>query len=283
MLILFCFALSCNKTDDVNYPEVDLTFSPSGSYASEKKGVVFGARYQSTWIKKFELLNPNWHYSWGSTRPENYPSEVDYVPMIWGKNSASDEVIDELKELYESNTIKYVLGFNEPDLEDQANMTVNEAIELWPKLESIGAPLGSPVTASPSSSWLSNFMNAAKNQNLRVDFIALHIYDIANPETFLNKIDEIHSTYNLPIWITEFALRDFQANDNKPNKYSVEDVLSFMKEVLPGLESRSYVKRYSWFDTSTDNKNYEKLRTADLINENDELTAIGSYYSTYIP
>ncbi|MBH43753.1 MAG: hypothetical protein CMP25_03060 [Rickettsiales bacterium] len=283
LLIIFLIFVSCEKSDDTVYPDVVLNLNPSASIKSQKKGVVFGNRYANSWNSKFELLNPSWHYSWSFIKPDNYPAYIDFVPMIWGKNSASDENIDYLTDLYEKDIISYVLGFNEPDLPGQANMSVNEAINLWPKLESIGAPLGSPVPAYPSSQWLSNFMSIAKANDLRVDFIALHIYDIASVDNFLAKVDEIYSLYNKPIWITEFALRDSQADNNNSNKYSPEDILIFMQKLLPELEQRPYIQRYSWFDTSTDNPNYEKLRTADLINENNELTVLGSFYANFTP
>ena len=54
--------------------------------------------------------------------------------------------------------INYVLGFNEPELESQAIMTVDEAIALWPKLEEIGVPLGSPAPAGLNNGWLEEFM-----------------------------------------------------------------------------------------------------------------------------
>ena len=40
-----------------------------------------------------------------------------------------------------------LLGFNEPDLAEQANMTVEKALELWPRLEATGMRLGSPAVA----------------------------------------------------------------------------------------------------------------------------------------
>ena len=249
----------------------------------KKKGVIFSNKYSASWATKFNLLNPAWHYSWSHEMPLNYPENVEYVPMLWGKNSVNDEIINYLKNLYDTDRIKYVLTFNEPDLDGQSNMTVSEAIEIWKKIETIGAPIGSPVTSSPSSEWFSNFMNQAKQNNLKVDFITVHIYDISSVENFTKKIDEIFNIYTKPIWITEFALRDSNADANNTNKYTSEDVLIFMQDLLPELEKRSHVFRYAWFDVSSDNVNYEKLRTSDLITENNELTDVGTFYSNYVP
>lgn len=37
-----------------------------------------------------------------------------------------------------------MLGFNEPDLSEEANMTVEQALSLWPQFEPIGLPLVDP-------------------------------------------------------------------------------------------------------------------------------------------
>ena len=52
-------------------------------------------------------------------------------------------------ELAEKNG-SVLLGFNEPDQPDQANMTVQQALDLWPHLMATGMRLGSPSTAVES-------------------------------------------------------------------------------------------------------------------------------------
>src|SRR5262249_35947653 len=72
-----------------------------------------------------------------------------------------------------------LLGFNEPDHPQQANMTVQQALELWPHLTATGMRVGSPATAadpSLSGSWLEKFMDGAKARGYRVDFVCVHWY-----------------------------------------------------------------------------------------------------------
>ena len=66
--------------------------------------------------------------------------------------------------------------------------------------------------------------SAVAEVGARVDFVAVHMYDVADPSTFLEKLQEIHATYRRPIWITEFAKRDWSASTAGTNKYSVADV-----------------------------------------------------------
>ena len=48
-------------------------------------------------------------------------------------------------------------------------------------------------------------MQAAISENLRVDFVAIHVYHKNNPTKFIELINEVYQTYGKPIWITEFA------------------------------------------------------------------------------
>ena len=141
----------------------------------DKKGIGMSYR-QRTWSTRIGALKPFWSYSWNRDYREAIPDGVEFVPMFWGAANVTDSEIQRIKGLVDSGIVKNVLGFNEPDLTSQANMTVEEAIELWPKLEELGVPLGSPVPSSVNSVWLDQFMSEAESKNLRVDFICIHIY-----------------------------------------------------------------------------------------------------------
>ena len=187
---------------------------------------------EQTWSSRIARLKPFWHYSWNRQLRDEIPDSVEYVPMFWGSGSVNDEEINKVKELVNAGEVKNILGFNEPDLVSQANMTVDEAIALWPKLESIGVPLGSPVMASNQGAWLDEFMIKAQENNLRVDFICIHIYQSNNPALFLDIIDNVFQKYNKPIWITEMAVVDNQANTVEENKYTTAQVLGTMRTCL---------------------------------------------------
>ena len=84
-------------------------------------------------------------------------------------------------------------------------------------------------------------------------FIAVHAYQhyYNNKETalqYLHAIDEIYYKYRKPIWITEFAVADSGNKFSSSNSKHVAQVQEFMKIVLKGLNERSYVERYAWFD-----------------------------------
>ena len=248
-----------------------------------KKGVAFNLQYENSWQERFEKLKPHWHYSWHWEYRDNYPEGVEFVPMIWGRNNATQDKIDYLNNLASLGKIQNVLMFNEPDLVSQSNMSVDEVVSFWPLVEALNVPISSPVTSSPLNDWMRSFMQVAISHNLRVDFVAIHIYHKNNPTKFIELIEEVYQTYGKPIWITEFAVRDNNATINNPNIYSENYVITFMENVLNELHELDYVKRYSWFDPNANNEKYPMLQTADIIYENNQLTTLGEYYASHNP
>ena len=245
-----------------------------------KKGVAFNLDYEDSWQERFQKLKPHWHYSWNWELRENYPDEIEFVPMIWGRGNANQSKIDYLNNLANEGKIANVLLFNEPDLVGQSNMSVEEVVNLWPLIETLNVPISSPATSAPLNDWMRDFMQTASTQNLRVDFVAIHIYHKNDPIKFIELVEEVYLAYGKPIWITEFAVRDTNTTINNPNIYSECYVLTFMENVLNKLHELNYVKRYSWFDPNANNEKYPILQTADIIDENNQLTTLGEYYAS---
>src|SRR5690606_38972334 len=86
----------------------------------------------------------SWYYNWFH-QPEsavihtyqNY--NFDYVPMAW--NGAFDK---EAMHAFLSThpNVKYILGWNEPNFKDQANMTPTQAAAMWPDIEDLADEFG---------------------------------------------------------------------------------------------------------------------------------------------
>ena len=235
------------------------------------------------WSKKVKSVNPFWHYSWNKDLKDERPSNIEYVPMFWGKGGVTDSEIFRIKELADSGLIKNVLTFNEPDLMSQSNLSVDEVISLWHKFEEIGVPLGSPAVAGINNGWLDEFMAKAEENNLRVDFICLHLYKRNDPQLFLDDIDYIYQTYNKPIWITEMSVVDFNATSIEDNQYTPEQILENLKVLLPELYKRDFLKRFTWFSGTENSPNYPRLVSSVLYDSSGELTILGEYYSSFKP
>ncbi|BCJ55530.1 hypothetical protein Asp14428_70050 [Actinoplanes sp. NBRC 14428] len=212
---------------------------------SAKKGV---GTWQFDGIKgALDDVGAGWYYNWA---PDNdsmpAPADVEFVPMVWGRANVTDATLAKVKR--EGDVL---LGFNEPDMGGQANMSVEDALAAWPRLQATGLRLGSPAVAyggDTSGGWLDRFMKGAKQKNLRVDFITLHWYgsDFSSAAVgqFLGYVDAVHRRYDLPVWVTEYGLMNFSGSPKYP---SAAQEVAFIKGSTRGLESRSYVERYAWF------------------------------------
>jgi hypothetical protein len=216
------------------------TTAPGGG---SKKGV-------STWefpglAGAIKDVGAKWYYNWGTSN-DNMPADAEFVPMIWDENVVTAANLAKVKT--EGSTL---LGFNEPDLAGQAEMTVEQALDLWPQLQNTGMRLGAPAVAyggNTPGGWLDRFMTGAKQRNLRVDFIPLHWYgsDFSDAAVgqFMGYVKAVHDRYNLPIWVTEYGLMNFTGTPKFPN---TQQITAFITNSTKQLEAASYVERYAWF------------------------------------
>ncbi|MEV6347622.1 glycoside hydrolase family protein [Actinoplanes sp. NPDC051851] len=181
-----------------------------------------------------------WYYTW-SPGPGSLagPPGAQFVPMIWGAFSAMPDVPA-------GDTL---LGFNEPDVAAQANMTVAQALHLWPALMATGLRLGSPAVSANAATpdgWLDLFMSSAAELGYRVDFIAVHWYG-SDPAALIDYLHDVHDRYGLPIWLTEFAVADFTDGLVYAPRADQE---TFLRAALPMLDRVPYLERYAWFALS---------------------------------
>ncbi|WP_329529496.1 glycosyl hydrolase [Streptomyces sp. NBC_01462] len=194
----------------------------------------------------------SWYFNWASSNGSvTKPAGVEYVPMMWGPGSVTDE---ELGNARREGT--ELLGFNEPDSGTQANMSPQQALDLWPRLESTGLRLGAPAVsygADTPGGWLDQFMQGAAQRGLRVEFIPLHWYggDFGPdaPNQLRGYIQRVHDRYHLPIWLTEYGLTDFA--QNPPRYPSQQEESDFITSSTRMLDDLHYVERYAWFTLST--------------------------------
>jgi len=270
--------LGCSKSN-VYVP----TKAVSGNYTAKgKKGADFSTNNKNgTWWGNTISLQSHWFYTWGTSVPfELVPQNAEFVPMFWSKANVTDANIAYVKQLKDQGRAKYILGFNEPDLADQSNMTVQDALALWPQLETIGLPLGSPAASWPTRQWIYDLMDQAIAQKRRVDFICVHMYVGTDDVAFINVLQDLYNKYHKPIWITEFATVADKATTMAENPYTPDMVLGFMQRLLPKLEALDFVQRYSWFSGSPTSA---RLWPSALIDANGNLTKLGKWYSEFTP
>jgi autotransporter-associated beta strand protein len=223
---------------------------------SSKRGFAdVGANYSN-----LQATGAGWYYTWGTgvANPGNF--DAKHYPMFW--NAPSQGTIDNVK----ARNPEYVLGFNEPERPDQANMTVAQAIASWTTISNsftgtstklVGPAVADTGGATGGQQWLANFMSQANANGLKVDAVAFHWYGVSNPNnpsgaasSFLSRVDSYYNSYGKPVFITEYAIHDWGG------AYSDEAIIEanrqFLDIVIPGLESRSHVAGYSWYHWFSD-------------------------------
>ncbi|MCP2257219.1 Glycosyl hydrolase catalytic core [Streptoalloteichus tenebrarius] len=227
-----------------------LTSSPASAAAATKKGV--SAANVAGVNAALADVRAGWFYTWTShTRGITAPSGVEFVPMIWGPSSVTDTDLNRAKA---SGTT--LLGFNEPDLASQANISVERALDLWPRLQATGMRLGAPAVASGGArpgGWLDRFMSGAAARGYRVDFIPLHWYgrDFSGAAVghLRSYLQAVYDRYRKPIWLTEYGLIDFSGPT--PRYPSEREQVDFVRNSTAMLRSLPFVERFAWFTLST--------------------------------
>lgn len=243
--VLFC----CFFVDSqLAYAQELRTFSQGkkGIGASESKG--FSA-------KQLQALNVAWYYNWGAK--STLKTSVSFVPMIFSKKS-----------LAATPSSDYLLGFNEPDNQKQANLAVEDALSMWPVVKSKAKYIGAPAMAGNAikSAWLKTF-----SQQAQFDFITVHWYKGADSQKFIHDIKAICEYYKKPVWVTEYAPVTAASAKQNPDKYRADEVQQFIQETVHWMIQEPCVQRFAWHDP--------KVGTSALFLANGELSPTGEIYA----
>ncbi|WP_433343482.1 sigma-70 family RNA polymerase sigma factor [Streptomyces sp. CA-253872] len=189
-----------------------------------------------------------WYYTWSASPRGIVDSGAPgFVPMIWGEKNTDAATLATAR----ANG-PYLLGFNEPDMDGQANLSVERALALWPKLMEHGKILGSPAVAyggDTPGGWLDRFMTGARERGYRVDFVAVHWYGgdfrtEAAVQQLKSYLEAVHRRYGKPVWLTEFALTDFSQGVRFP---APAEQAAFLSSATRMLDTLPWLQRYAWF------------------------------------
>ncbi len=207
-----------------------------------------GLGYNNLLTEDVAALAPGmaWGYNWGHSGSGNDPAfseyNIEFIPMAW--NGLNKSTIRNL--LSKHPEIKYILGFNEPNFKDQANLTPAQAVERWSDIEEIADEfgltiVGPAVNYSPDApyqdplKWYDEFFSLCPE--CRVDHIAIHLY-MSTASAIKSNIEKFKK-YGKPIWLTEFCAWETGTTEKSQKK--------FLVEAFDYLETEPAVFRYAWF------------------------------------
>ncbi|MEO0512675.1 MAG: glycosyl hydrolase [Planctomycetota bacterium] len=200
-----------------------------------------------------DRIGASWYYTWQPNPPKRAagagPTEATFIPMVWGERDFIENVPTAV-----DRRAMTLLPFNEPDNTSQSDLSVDQAIRFWPELEALGLRIGSPCNSSgppdPSyaflgeHSWLRRFMTRADDLGLRIDFMALHYYtDEPDVERMRRDLEAAHALYGRPIWLTEWALVDWENTD----RFTLEETAQFAAAASRMMDDLPFLERHAWF------------------------------------
>ena len=250
-----------------------------GLAKSDKRGLGFGSHSEADMAALSAGIT--WWYNWFH-QPDAQVADVyqnygmEFVPMAW--NGGFNE---QAMRTYLSThpDVKYVLGWNEPNFIDQANMTPSQAAAEWPRLEAIADEYNLKIV-SPAMNFCGNCVTEngttyydpveyfddffAACSDCRVDALSVHAYmgTIGALEWYIDLFEK----YGKPIWLTEFA--------NWENNPTLDDQKRFLAQSVDYLENDPRVERYAWFTGRHQGPPYMAL----LEKQSGVLTELGQMY-----
>lgn len=186
-----------------------------------------------------------WEYNW-ENNTAGCPG-VENVPMIWGAANVTKPL---------GGNSQWLMGFNEPDLTSQADISPAFAAELWHQIEQLypsrkllaPAPSNNPDGFSTNPSWLADFRSAYISMYggpPRMDGLAVHCYRQSASEciTLTSQFGYTATLWNVPeVWVTEFS---FSLTSPSNPKQAIREAHTFVN----WMEGQPRVTRFAWFAT----------------------------------
>jgi hypothetical protein len=273
-LVLLAAVVGCGSTDLTPITSLDGGTTPGNDAGATtdsgfdgavlrpgKRGLAYGQNDTVSFsADDLKAISPgiSWWYNW-SPKPDatlvaSYGSlSIEFTPMAWGSGSLTPQTEGQIP-----NGTKFLLGFNEPNFKNQSNLTPEQAVALWPKVEALAKAknlkIVSPAVnycAAPSDQvaancsdptlktpwqWMDKFV--ALCPTCQFDYVAFHWY-ACSKQALQSTVDQFKK-YGKPLWLTEFACLDDPTT-------SVSKELAYMKDAVALLEADPMVYRYSWF------------------------------------
>lgn len=264
---------------------------PADNRISMKRGIAM-----PNWILNSASLSTlaqslYWGYVWhhtpsdwqgGPTLEEWERHGINFIPMVWG--AGADHLDKAVKDGLPREK-RALLGFNEPNFPEQANLSPQKAASLWPLVEELARNASINYIVSPAVNfaaydpiqWLEEFFGNCTG--CKVDAVAFHTYTCYG--RYLKDHIEMYKIFQRPLWLTEFACSEASSLERLP----AEGQMAYMREAIPLLERDESIEMYSWFSVFEDDWAFPivdgKNGDAGLVYSNGTLSALGELYASF--
>ncbi len=237
-------------------------------------------------------FNGNWAYGWALNAGSSLPPGTIFNPMQWGNFNwdAGTPNASTWKSYPAWRTTArpiHLMGFNEPDGVDQANVAVDTAVAFWPRLLAMDLPLVSPAAANLNGGWMASFYNQADALGYRVDYTAIHNYPGpggGSSDGLVNAAQAGYDTWGRPVWLTEFSFVNWTGSGT----WTEEDNYNSLAEFLWRAESLPWLRKYSLFVFTADGISPQPAQPwspvgprSNAIDSDGNLTSFGRLYAAW--
>jgi len=246
----------------------------SGREISSKKGVSLACGGGAAQAREVQQLRVSWIWNWG-TDPPLFPG-IESVPAVWDAARIGKPL---------GGNSAWVLGFNEPDVSNQARMTPEAAAVAWRQLEATypDRKLTSPQVVEPGN-WLERWHTAyieLYGQPPRLDALAVHTYYGNTADAYITQVQHyiaLAQAWDIPeVWVPEWAL-------SHGLDRTLRDTLAEMTAYVTWLEAENMVTRYAAWTNRVECMDgafgftYDSFADTPLVAHDGHLTALGATY-----
>ncbi|MCB0170091.1 MAG: hypothetical protein KDJ97_06020 [Anaerolineae bacterium] len=255
-----------------------------------KKG--FGAKAKPA-CDDLERLNASWYFNWRAWPDSTCGlDELEkFVPRIYNTDSMAflSEAIDN------AQASGWLIGFSEPNLPWQGNMTPKQGATLWRQIENAALPKGIKLVSPSPNQWepgqngypyghqwtwyMVSEYQALYGTKPHFDALGWNIYKskASDIKAYLNarRGEALDRGYNVPFWLLEYG-GDCGS--------SVDQIQSTMENTNPWLDSTPWIGRYAWFAnriTTLDSDGVDNSKCSLVNSATGDLTKLGFTYRGY--
>lgn len=214
-------------------------------------------------------LRASWWYSWTTTPPFAAPG---FVPMVRDPQ--------QLAALKRSSAPGLLLAFNEPNLPEQADMTLDEVVTglqqmytLRPYAPVISPALYGQVGQTYGYGYRDMVLAYEARYGHRPIFYAIAVHAYADDaQTALTWVDYVRAEMDAlgyertPIWLTEYGT------------WPGGDAQRMIREMRAGTAARPWIERYCWFPAHAVTDPGGTAWDNALLDSAGRLTAVGREY-----
>ncbi|KAH7887915.1 glycosyl hydrolase catalytic core-domain-containing protein [Phlebopus sp. FC_14] len=219
-------------------PPTTSSASPSPSPSASKKWGLGWPNGDADYLANFARPNVQYLYTWSPYLPPGLDQlGIQGMPMLWGWDQVGD-----FQNLVVKGYANYVLGMNEPNEPSQSNISPQDGANMWKQyidpLQYQGYYLITPACTNDQAGtdWYQQFFQACSGCHF--DGLAFHAYT-TDAQSIIDYATQLHNTYNLDIWITEFADQNYSGTGGQA---SMDEVWSFANTMINFVNNTPWIK-----------------------------------------